>query len=135
MKWNNNEMSLILRDDNIVYLRVKEGVKVLTVEAAEECVIKLQEAMELNGTPKVLLFLVPTMYVSKNVMRCYTDIESKEVATALICESLSAWLMGNIALTIGQRFMDSNPETSAPMKAFKKEDKAILWSLEQLKGR
>ncbi|CAA6826486.1 MAG: Unknown protein [uncultured Aureispira sp.] len=133
MKWNNSEMSLTLREDNIVYLRVNEEVKTLTVEAAEECIVKLQEAMEHNGTPKVLLFLVPKIYIPKSVMRCYTDIESIEIATALICESLTAWLMGNIALTIGQRFMALNPETAAPIKAFKKEAVAIKWSLERLK--
>ena len=37
--------------------------------------------------------------------------------------------MGNIAITIGERFVVLNLEVDAPVKAFRKQAAAITWSL------
>lgn len=57
MKWNNNEMSFFLREDNIIFIEVDKDVKKLTVPAAKECVEKLKEAINVDENPKVLFFL------------------------------------------------------------------------------
>jgi hypothetical protein len=134
MKWNNSEMSIVLREDNIIVVRVNKGVKKLGVPAAKECVAKIQAVMRLNKQPKVLLFYMPNIYVSKDVLRCYADTEFGEAGLAVFCESFTAWLMGNIGVTIRKRFMSSNPAAGAPIKAFKEEDEAMAWSFEQIEA-
>jgi hypothetical protein len=133
MKWNNSEMSVFLGDDNIIIVRVDKGVKKLSLSAAKECVDKLQEAMKLNAQPKILFFYMPDIYVSKDVLRCYADTAFGEAGLAVFCESFTAWLMGNIGVTIRKRFMSSNPAAGAPIKAFKKEEEAMEWSFERIK--
>ena len=133
MKWSNSEMSVFLREDNLVIVKMNETVERLTVPAAEECVAKIREAMELNDEPKALLFYLSSRYISKKVMRCYADTSFGEVGAAVLCESFVAWLMGNIAITIAERFVTLNPEIDAPMKAFKEEELAIAWSLNLIK--
>jgi hypothetical protein len=132
MKWSNSEMSIVLREDNIVVIKVNKGVKKLTILAAEECVVKMQEAMQVNKHPKILFFYMPYIYVSKDVIRCYADTTFKEAGTAVLCESFTAWLMGNIGVTIRRRFMGSNPAAGAPIKAFKEESEAMKWSFDRL---
>lgn len=133
MKWNNKEMSIFLREDNIIIIRIDKKVKKLTIPAAEECVAKLLEAMKVNEAPKILFFYMPDIYVSKSVIRCYADTTFKEAGMAVFCESFTAWLMGNIGVTIRQRFMGSNPAAGAPIKAFKKEAAAMAWSFERMR--
>lgn len=132
MKWNNNEMSVFLREDNIIIIKVDNEIKELTIPAVKECVVKIQETMQLNGQPKILFFYMPNIYVSKDVIRCYADIVFGEVGMAVFCESFSAWLVGNIGVTLRKRFMGSNPAAIAPIKAFKKESEAMKWSFDRL---
>lgn len=133
MKWNNSEMSVYLREDNLVIIKMNETVQTFTVPAAEECVAKIREAMKLNDQPKVIFFYLSNKYISKKVMRCYADTTFGEAGTAVLCESFTAWLMGNIAITIGDRFVASNPEADVPIKAFKKEELAMTWALNLIK--
>lgn len=133
MEWNNNEMSVFLGEDNIIIIRIDKEVKKLTVPAAKECVAKMQEAMKLNSQPKVLFFYMPEIYVSKDVIRCYADVAFGEAGMAVFCESFTAWLMGNIGVTIRKRFMSSNPAAGAPIKAFKNEEEAMEWSFDRIK--
>lgn len=130
MQWQNSEMSLFLKEDKFIVLRVNEGVKKLSVSAAEECVDKIQEAMKINEHPKVIFFYIAEIYVPKNVIRCYANTVFEEVGVAVFCASFASWLIGNIAVTIRKRFMASNPAAGAPIKAFKIEEEAIEWSLD-----
>lgn len=134
MKWSNSEMSIVLREDNIIIIKVNKDVKQLTVPVAKKSVIRIQEAMKLNAQPKVLFFFMAQIYVSKDVIRCYTDAAFGEAGMAVFCESLTAWLVGNIGVTIRRRFMGSEAVAAVPIKAFKKEDEAIEWSLDVLKN-
>jgi hypothetical protein len=115
-------------------VRVDDEVKKLSLPEAKECVDKMKEAMRLNKQPKALLFYMPDIYVSKDILRCYADTEFGEAGLAVFCESFTAWLMGNIGVTIRKRFMGSNPAAAAPIKAFKKEDEAIKWSQDQIEA-
>jgi hypothetical protein len=133
MKWENNEMSVFLREDNIIIIKVNKELKKLSVSAAEECAEKIQVAMKLNENPKVLFFYMPEIYVSKDVIRCYANTIFGEVGLVAFCETFTAWLMGNIGVTIRQRFMKSNPAATSPVKAFKVEKEAIAWSLDRIK--
>lgn len=133
MKWNNDEASIFLREDNIIFIKFNKELKELSVPAMEECAAKVQQMMKFNGRPKVLFFHMPEIYVSKQVIRCYADTVFKEAGIAVYCESFSSWLMGNIGVTIRQRFMKSNPAAGAPAKAFKNKEEAIKWSLERIK--
>lgn len=132
MKWNNAEMSVFLREDNIIIIRIDKEVKKLTIPAAKECVVKIQEAMQVNEHPKILFFYMPDIYVSKDIIRCYADTAFNEAGMAVLCESFTAWLMGNIGVTIRSRFMGSNPAAGAPIKAFKEEAEAMKWSFDRL---
>lgn len=133
MKWNNNEMSVFLREDNIIIIKVNKEIKKLSISAAKECAQKIQMTMRLNENPKVLFFYMPAIYVSKDVIRCYADTVFGEVGLVAFCETFTAWLMGNIGVAIRQRFMKSNPAATSAVKAFKIEEEAIAWSLDRIK--
>lgn len=133
MKWNNDELSVFLGENNVIIIRINKKIKQMTVSASKECVGKIKEAMKLNNQPKVLFFYMPNIYVPKDVIRCYADVVFGEVGMAVFCESFTAWLMGNIGVKIRRRFTGSNTVTGAPIEAFKSEEEAMKWSLDRLK--
>ncbi|CAA6826480.1 MAG: Unknown protein [uncultured Aureispira sp.] len=133
MKWNNNEMSLFLREDHLIIVRVNTKLKKFTLPAAEECVAKIIEMVKSDKHPKALFFYMPHVYIPKNVIRCYANTALGEAAVTVFCESLTAWLMGNISVEIKKRFMKSNPASASPIKAFKNEANALAWSFERMK--
>ena len=133
MKWRNGEMSLLLREDNLIVVRVHEKLHTFTLSAAEECANKIIEMVKSNKHPKALFFYMPHVYIPKKVIRCYANTVLGEAAVTVYCESLTAWLMGNISVQIRKRFMKSNPAAGAPIKAFKDEAEALAWSFERLK--
>jgi hypothetical protein len=132
--WKNEETSVLLRSDNIIIVGVIESATQFTLPAAKECVEEIQRVIKLNNRPNTLVLYAPDFYINKDVMRCYADTVFGEVGIGVISQSFIARFVGNIAVTIRNRFIESNPSMpDTRMKVFKNKEACITWCLDRIK--
>lgn len=126
MKYKTKEMTIILRPDNIVENRINDGITQLTEAGIEENFRVFAKIATANDEPKGGLTIMPSFYVNKEILKKYTKAEILvPVAYAIVTTSFSSRLVGNLFLTLRQRFWASKDDY--PIKLFYKREDAIKW--------
>jgi len=120
------EMTISLTADNIVESIFNENVKELTMEGVEESMNALRALNKINSKPKGGLTEMPSFYVNKKIVQQYTTTNVlMPVALGIVAESFAARLMGNLFLTLRERFWSSKEDY--PVKVFKEREEALEW--------
>lgn len=115
---------LIIRPDNIIESHSREDWNEPdSVETAREAALALQKITN-TGTYAIMAF-PPNLYVKKEIIQAFLEIEIKKVAEAVVVKSFGARLLGKLALQI------KKPAT--PSKMFATKEEAEVWLLEELK--
>jgi len=81
---------------------------------------------------KVLLVTAPSLYQGKEVLNSYQQADLNEAARALVVNSFTAKLVGNMYLKLAK----GKPNESGrivPSKLFTDEEKAIDWLRKKIK--
>ncbi|BDS11752.1 hypothetical protein [Aureispira anguillae] len=136
MQYHTKEMTVTLRPDNILAVKINEGCNELTTEGTEECLQAMTKALALNDHPKAMIFWMAPFYVKKEVIKSYSTSEFDEVAVALVCHSYISKFVASVALKMRERFTSSeHTNQNAPIKVFLKEEEAFEWLQECLAKR
>jgi hypothetical protein len=112
----------------------KDWVEPDTLEIAQENVAAMKKAVD--GKGRGLLSHTSNTYLSKEVLKCYSEAKIGEVATAMLTTSFGSKIVGNLFLKIlGKSKMGEDKRGKAPIKIFdeKNKDKAIEWLLDCIK--
>jgi|VirMetMinimDraft_7_1064189.scaffolds.fasta_scaffold36317_1 hypothetical protein len=105
-----------------------------TLELARENVIAMKKAVD--GKGRGLLSHTSNTYLSKEVLKCYSQAEIGEVATAMLTTSFGSKIVGNLFLKLlGKSKMGEGKRGKAPIRIFdvKNKNEAIEWLLECIK--
>ncbi|WMX12891.1 MULTISPECIES: hypothetical protein [unclassified Aureispira] len=132
MEYRTRALIIKVRPDDIVeILPNKEWTEPDTLEIAQENVAAMRKAVD--GKVRGLLSNTANTYLSKEVLKCYSEAEIGEVATAMLTTSFGSKIVGNLFLKItGKSKLTDGKRGQAPVKIFdeKKRDEAIKWLLE-----
>lgn len=129
MELRTRAMLVNIRPDGIIETSVpKDWDKPDTVEVAMENIELLQRAVA--GGARAILSHVPNMHMSKEVMECYEKATIGHVANALLTNSFTAKIMGNLFLRVSKALPTKQP--SVPTKLFSKKEEAEAWLLDQI---
>lgn len=99
-----------------------------TVEVAMENIAVLKKAVD--GKRRAILSRVPNMHMSKEVMACYEEANIGHVANALLTDSFTTKVMGNLYLRVIKALPSS--QSGVPTKLFSDRKAAEAWLLEQM---
>jgi hypothetical protein len=128
MEFKTRALTITVRPDDIVDVVPNEGwVEPDTMEVAEENVTAMKKAVD--GKPRALLSRTPNMYLSKEVMKYYSEADVGEVATVMLTSSFGSKVVGNLFLKL-----TGKSRGSAPIRIFSQADKeqGIEWLLEEI---
>lgn len=111
--------------DNIIEIETRKDFQGdYSVDNAEANKQLILDAIQEGENALILHF--PDRYVKKDILKCYADEQYDHVvATALLAHSFSSKLIGNIFLTLKERFSKNKPPY--PMKVFDQREEAIKW--------
>jgi hypothetical protein len=107
-----------------------------TLEVAQENVAAMKQAVD--GKVRGLLSNTANTYLSKEVLKCYSEAEIGEVATAMLTTSFGSKIVGNLFLKItGKSKIKEGKRGQAPVKIFdaKNREEAVEWLLEAIKTK
>ncbi|MBL4648817.1 MAG: hypothetical protein JKY03_03730 [Aureispira sp.] len=131
--------SLIIKvqlNDIVEILPNKDWTEPDTLEIAQENVAAMKQAVD--GKIRGLLSNTANTYLSKEVLKCYSEAEVGEVATAMLTTSFGSKIVGNLFLKItGKSKMTEGKRGQAPIKIFdaKNRKEAIEWLLDIIEKR
>lgn len=132
MEYITKSLIIKVRPDDIVEILPNEDwTEPDTLEIAQENVAAMKQAVD--GKVRGLLSNTANTYLSKDVLKCYSEAEIGEVATAMLTTSFGSKIIGNLFLKItGKSKLTDGKRGDAPVKIFdtKNRDKAIEWLLE-----
>lgn len=125
--YHTEEFTYTLRPDNIIEINTHADFDGnFTLEKVEENLRILDDVID--GKPRAAILHFPDKYVKKEVLKKYSTPPKHFVARAFLAQSFSAKLIGNLYLTIIQRFV----KDEIPSKIFSEKQAAIEWLLKQL---
>ncbi|WMX12157.1 MULTISPECIES: hypothetical protein [unclassified Aureispira] len=127
MDYHTKEFTYKLRPDDIIEISMRKDFEGnLVLEEVEENLRILDEVI--GGKPKGIILHFPEKYVKKEVLKQYTEPPKHVVARAFLTQSFASKLIGNLYLTLIQRFIKEN----IPSKIFSKKQEAIEWLTKEL---
>ena len=127
MDYHTKEFTYKLRPDHIIEISMRKDFEGnLVLEEVEENLRILDEVI--GGKPKGIILHFPEKYVKKEVLKQYTEPPKHVVARAFLTQSFASKLIGNLYLTLIQRFIKEN----IPSKIFSKKQEAIEWLTKEL---
>jgi len=127
MQYQTKELHLILHPNNILEIyATEEGKGHLTVEEIDNNIAVVKEIT--NSKRVAVLIITSSVYVKKEVLKEYSDLDFGVVASALVGTSFGAKLIGNLFLSLTSRFNTHKH----PTKMFTKKEVATQWLEEQL---
>lgn len=127
MKLQTRAMNAIVHENGIIETSVREDWDHPdTVEIALENIDALTKAVD--GQNRAILSHVPSMHMSKEVMECYEKATIGHVANALLTDSFTTKLMGNLFLRLSKAL--PNRQMAVPTKLFSKREEAEKWLLQ-----
>jgi hypothetical protein len=134
MEHKTKEITITLSPENIIETRANEGVTELTLEASAEVIRGMNALYASNQEPKGSLIVMPSFYIKKEVLKAYISNEKMNyVALALVANSFSSKLIGNVLLAIRDRVKSLKNKTVEPSKVFKDRATAVKWLTEEIK--
>jgi hypothetical protein len=71
--------------------------------------------------------LVPSFHINKEIIEVYNEIDTGQLADALLVNSFGAKILGNLALKILKK--------NRPIRLFTDRDKAEEWLLDIIAGK
>ena len=120
--YHTEEFTYTLRPNDIIEIKTyKKFDGNFTLEKVEENLRILDEIID--GKPKCLILYFPDKYVNKNVLKKYSIPPKHIVARAFLTQSFASKLIGNLYLSLINRFA----KDEIPSKIFSKEDEAVEW--------
>ena len=130
MELRTRAMHVNIRPDGIIETAVpKDWDQPDTVEVAMENIEVLKQAV--GAERRAILSHVPTnIHMSKEVMACYEEANIGHVANALLTNSFTAKVMGNLFLKLSSAL--PGKQNAVPTKLFSKKADAEAWLLEQI---
>jgi hypothetical protein len=127
MKYHTKEIDLIMHPNNILEIIATEESKgILTLEEVDTNLAVMEEATK--GKTTALLIHIASSYTKKEVLKKYSDLDFGIIATALIVNSYASKIVGNLVLTLANRFNSKK----LPNKIFTDKETAIEWLEEEL---
>lgn len=129
MIYHTKELTYTVRPDDIIEINTHKDFKgAYSLEAVQENLAVLEEAIA--GKARATLLHFPEVYVKKDVMKQYASSDLYTTASALLAKSFASKLVGNLFLSLTQRF--SAKLKNRPTKVFTDKDDAIKWLLGHL---
>lgn len=120
--YHTKEFTYTLRPNDIIEIKTHKNFDGnFKLEKVEENLRILDTVI--NGKPKCLILYFPDKYVNKNVLKEYSSPPKHIVARAFLTQSFPSKLIGNLYLTLINRFA----KDEVPSKIFSKESEAVLW--------
>jgi len=129
MEYKTNELTITIRPDNIIEIKVREDLEGgFTLEGAKENVAMMEEIV--GNAPRCVIAWMPDVYMKKEIIKYYNDFEQEFVTTALITKSFASKIIGNLFITLRTRFVSNNKMKTNPIKLFTTKEDAVNWLLE-----
>lgn len=129
MEYKTNELTITIRPDNIIEIKVREDLEGgFTLEGAKENVAMMEEIV--GDSPRCVIAWMPDVYMKKEIIKYYNDFEQEFVTTALITKSFASKIIGNLFITLRTRFVSNNKMKTNPIKLFTTKEDAVNWLLE-----
>jgi hypothetical protein len=128
MEFKTRALTIVVRPDDIVDIIPNEDWgEPDTLEIAKENVAAMKRAVD--GKPRALLSRTPNNYLSKEVMKYYSEAEVGEVATVMLTNSFGSKIVGTLFLKL-----TGKSRGDAPIRIFSTNDReeAIKWLLGQI---
>lgn len=119
-KYTTQSMEIVVRADGIIEVSIPaDWDQPDTVETTTENALLLQKIN--TGKRHAALSLMPSFYIKKEIIEVYNRIDTRQVADALLVNSFSAKVLGNLVLKILKR--------NHPIRLFTDRNKAEEWLL------
>jgi hypothetical protein len=126
--YHTKEFTYTLRPDDIIEINThKDFDGNFTLEKVDKNLRVLDEVID--AKPRAFILHFPDKYVNKEVLKKYSEPPKHTVARAFLASSFAAKLIGNLYLTLIQRFA----KNQIPSKIFSEKEEAILWLKIELK--
>jgi len=128
MEFKTRALTIVVRPDDIVDIIPNEDWgEPDTLEIAKENVAAMKRAVD--GKSRALLSRTPSNYLSKEVMKYYSEAEVGEVATVMLTNSFGSKIVGTLFLKL-----TGKSRGDAPIRIFSTNDReeAIKWLLGQI---
>ncbi|MBL4648712.1 MAG: hypothetical protein JKY03_03200 [Aureispira sp.] len=133
MERKTKELLIILRPENIVETKVREGITELTVGEVDNITAAINEIYDLNDRPKASLVIAPPFYMKKEVLKTYSAKNGmRYIALALVANSFAARLVSSVMLGVRHRVAIIQNKKTAPSKVFADKEKAVEWLVAEL---
>lgn len=121
--YRTQSLELVVRPDNIIEATVPaDWNQPDTVETTRENALLLQKVIK--GNRYAILTTVPSIHMNREIIEVYNEIETGQIADALIVDSFGARVLGNLALKV--------IKLNRPMRLFTDRAKAESWLLDIL---
>ncbi|MFK7798227.1 MAG: hypothetical protein AB8E82_12290 [Aureispira sp.] len=125
-KYTTQSMEIVVRPDGILEVSIPaDWDQPDTVETTTENALLLQKIN--TGKRHAALVLMPDFYMKKEIIEIYNRMGTGEVADALLVNSFSAKVLGNLVLKILKR--------NHPIRLFTDRNKAEEWLLRIISGQ
>lgn len=126
-------MHLILRADDILEMAVPSNWKEPdTLETARENVALLFQVLE--GKNCAILVEPINNHLNREILACYREVGKKSTATALLTNSFSSRIVGNVYLKLMKMTIGTKRPTR-PIKLFNNKEDATQWLLQCLQKK
>lgn len=120
-KYSTPSMEIIVRLDGILEVSIPaDWNQPDTAESTRENALLLQKIN--TGKRHAALSLVPSFHINKEIIEVYNEIDTGQLADALLVNSFGAKILGNLALKILKK--------NRPIRLFTDRDKAEEWLLD-----
>jgi len=120
--YHTSEFTYTLRPNSIIEVKThKDFDGNFALEKVEKNLQILDGVIDKK--PRGLILYFPDRYVNKNILKKYSTPPKHVVARAFLTQSFSSKLIGNLYLTLIERFS----KEQVPSKIFSKESEAVQW--------
>ncbi|CAA6804538.1 MAG: Unknown protein [uncultured Aureispira sp.] len=120
--YHTDEFTYTLRPNDIIEVKTHANFDGnFQVDKVEENLRILDDVIDKK--PRTLILYFPDKYVSKAVLKKYSTPPKYIVARAFLTTSFASKLIGNLYLTLINRFV----KDGIPSKIFSQENEAVLW--------
>ena len=122
-KYNTQSFEVILYENDIVETKVREDWNEPdTVETITEHALLIKKVID--GKQRGLLAVLPGFHMKKNLLEIYDQTEMGEIAVALLVNSFTAKILGNMVLRV--------KKTTSPARIFTDRAAAEAWLLKNI---
>jgi len=120
--YHTKEFTYSLRPNDIIEIKTHKNFDGnFKLEEVEEN-LRILDTL-INCKPRCLILYFPDKYVNKNILKKYSSPPEHVVARAFLTQSFASKLIGNLYLTLINRFV----KDEVPSKIFSKENEAVQW--------